>query len=177
MPKPWFLRALSGLALCIATLTCAQTVAPAAAVPFAALAFLEGNWSATSTGQGAAASGSYRFTRELGGHVLARHARTAECKGGATLDCEHGDLLYVYAEGPGQALRAIYFDSEGHVLHYTVSTPQPDTVEFVSEAAEPGPRFRLMYALAGGVMKGRFQMQAPGQTAWRSYLEWSGSRQ
>jgi len=113
----------------------------------------------------------------LEGHVLARHSRTdAGCKGPENYDCEHGDLLYVYEEAPGQPLKAIYFDNEGHVIHYEVSTPAPGTVVFLSEPSRPGPQFRLAYELKDSVMSGRFQMRMPGQTEWRSYLEWSGRR-
>jgi hypothetical protein len=69
---------------------------------FKSLRFLEGSWTATTRSNGAAASGSYSFNLELGEHVLARHSHTdAACKGPATFDCEHGDLLYVFADAPG----------------------------------------------------------------------------
>jgi hypothetical protein len=99
-----------------------------------ALAFLEGTWDAKAQGSsGTAAAGDYTFRLELDGHVLARHSRTADCKGPATFDCEHGDLLYIYQDAPGQPLKAIYFDSEGHVIHYDLSTPTPTTAVFLSD--------------------------------------------
>jgi hypothetical protein len=140
--------------------------------PLKPLAFLEGNWDAKGQGGGASAAGSYSFQRELGGHILARHSRTADCKGPANFDCEHGDLLYVYAEGP--ALKAIYFDSEGHVIHYDVTLPTPRSAVFLSDG--PGPQFQLVYTLEGSVMGGKFQMRMPGQADWKSYLEWSGGK-
>ena len=145
--------------------------------PFEALGFLLGSWKAHGTGGGAVADGTYAFRRELGGHVLARHSGGANCKGPESFDCQHRDLLYVYAEAPGQPLKAIYFDNEGHVIHYDVMTPEPTSVVFLSETASGGPRFRLSYALKGGVMSGSFAMQPPGQTTWRPYLEWSGEQQ
>ncbi len=68
-----------------------------------------------------------------------------ECKGPAGFDCEHGDFLYVYQDAPGQPYKAIYFDNEGHVIHYDVSTPTPTTAIFLSDASKPGPQFRLIY--------------------------------
>ena len=146
--------------------------------PWKALGFLEGTWNAKTSGNSEVdSSGTYTFKRELDGHILARHSRTdAGCKGPENFDCEHGDLLYVYAESQGQPLKAIYFDNEGHVIHYDVSTPAPGTVVFLSESSGPGPQFRLIYELKDSVMSGRFQMRMPGQTEWRSYLEWSGGR-
>lgn len=112
----------------------------------------------------------------MGGHILARHSKTADCKGPSSFDCEHGDLLYVYAEGPGQPLQAIYFDNEGHVIHYSVSTPKPHTAVFLTDSGQPGSQFQLVYTLDDGVMAGKFQMRMPGQADWKSYLEWSGGK-
>ncbi len=154
----------------------AQTPKPATD-PLQPLAFLQGTWEAKAQGSiGATANGSYVFRLELGGHILARHSYTAGCKGPADFNCEHGDLFYIYADGPNLALKAIYFDSEGHVIHYEVSTPNPTTAVFLSEASTPGPRFRLIYTLKDSLMSGKFQIQMPGQTEWSSYLEWSGAK-
>ena len=168
---------LLGLACCPLTASLAQTPAAAQGDAWKPIAFLEGTWDAKAQGStGAEAAGSYTFRLELDGYVMARHSRTAECKGPAGFDCEHGDLLYVYADVPGQPLKAIYFDSEGHVIHYGVSTPDATTAVFLSDASTPGPQFQLVYALHGAVMSGKFQMRMPGQAEWRSYLEWSGEK-
>lgn len=145
--------------------------------PFQSLAFLNGSWDAKAEGAGGAtASGYYAFRTELNGQVLARHSYTADCHGPEDYDCKHGDLLYVYRDGPEGDLRAIYFDSEGHVIHYNVLTPAPGSAIFLSDTSAPGPQFRLIYELKGSVMKGKFQMRMPGQQDWRSYLEWSGAK-
>jgi len=143
-----------------------------------ALRFLEGTWDAKTQGDasGVNATGTYSFSKELGGHILARHSSAAGCKGPADFNCEHGDLLYVYRDAPGQPLKAIYFDNEGHVIHYIVSTPTPTSAVFISDASVPGPQFRLVYELKGTVMSGRFQMHMPGKAEWTSYLEWSGAK-
>ena len=143
-----------------------------------ALKFLEGSWEAKTPGIGSspAVSGTYSFRKELGGHILARHSSSDTCKGPADFDCNHHDLLYVYQNAPGQPLKAIYFDSEGHVIHYDVTTPSLSRVVFLSDGSTPGPQFRLIYDLKDAVMSGKFQMQMPGQTDWKSYLEWSGSK-
>jgi hypothetical protein len=146
--------------------------------PFQALKFLEATWEAKTPGDsGVKTFGAYTFRLELGGHVLARHSTSDPgCKAPASFDCEHGDLLYVYEEAPGQPLKAIYFDNEGHVIHYSVATPKPGSVVFLSDASVPGPQFRLTYELKDGSMTGKFQMHMPGQAEWKSYLEWSGSK-
>jgi len=140
------------------------------------LEFLVGTWEARTTqggSAGAASLGTYSFQLELRDNVLARHSRTAGCQGPADFNCEHGDILYIYQEAPEQ-LKAIYFDSEGHVIHYDVSTPAPSTAIFLSSPSQPGPQFKLSYELKGSIMSGKFQMRMPGQAEFKSYLEWEG---
>jgi hypothetical protein len=150
----------------------------AAGDPWQSLRFLLGTWEAKTQGgsAGAAASGTYTFQLELRNHILARHSSSAGCKGPADFDCEHGDLLYLYQDAAGQPLKAIYFDNEGHVIHYEVTTPAPNTAVLVSAASPNGLQFRLIYELKGSVMAGKFQLRMPGQSEFRSYLEWTGEK-
>lgn len=146
--------------------------------PFQALSFLEGTWEAKTNGtSGVDSSGRYTFALELQNHVMARHIISkASCKGPASYDCDHSDLLYIYPDGPQQALQAIYFDNEGHVIKYSVSTPTPTTAVFLSDSSQSGPQFRLLYERKADTMFGKFQMRIPGQSEWKSYLEWRGDR-
>ena len=154
----------------------AQALAPISE-KWHALDFLKGTWEAkTAPGAAAAVSGTYTFQADLNAHALVRYSATASCKGPSDFDCQHNDLFYVYEEAPGAELSAIYLDNEGHVIHYSVLTPDPTTAVFLSIPG-PGPRFRSVYHLEGGVMSGKFQSQATAKTEWMSYLEWSGRRQ
>jgi hypothetical protein len=155
----------------------ASSSAPAPA-PWKSLEFLIGTWEAkTKSGTaGAVSSGTYSFQTELKDHLLARHSTNSGCKGPADFDCLHGDLLYIYRDAPGQPYKAIYFDNEGHVIHYDVSTPASATVVFQSDKSQAGPQFRLSYERKGTTMSGKFQMRMPGQTEFTSYLEWSGEK-
>src|SRR4051794_37503601 len=142
------------------------------------LRFLIGTWEAnTQAGSAqAAVSGTYVFRLELRNHVLARHSNSGDCKGPADFDCQHNDLLYIYTDAPGQPFKAIYFDNEGHVIHYSVSTPSPDTAVFSSDPSQPRPQFRLIYEGKNSVLNGKFEIRMPGRTEFKSYLEWSGSK-
>jgi hypothetical protein len=124
--------------------------------PFQSVRFLVGTWNATAAGSGDI--GTYSFEPDLRDHVVVRHSSN----GG------HGDVLYIYSEAPDTPLKAIYFDSEGHVIHYTVESSAPNAVVFQADM------YRLTYELKDGVMSGKFQAKPPGQSAWQSYLEWSG---
>lgn len=156
----------------------AQSTPSSPTNPWKSLSFLQGTWEAKVTGgQNVSGTGTYTFASERGDHVLARHSTNDPgCKGPANFDCGHGDLLYIYQDAPGQPFKAIYFDNEGHVIHYNVSTPDATTAIFLSDSSQPGPEFRLMYELNGAIMSGKFQIRMPGQSEWKSYLEWSGSK-
>jgi hypothetical protein len=149
----------------------------AAADPFAPLSFLQGTWDA-NVGEKSAVhlTGRYAFLRELDGHVLVRHSTSDPgCQAPVSFDCKHTDMLLIFADRPGTPLRADYFDSEGHVIHYDVSTPTPASVVFLSQPG-PGPQFRLSYQLQGSVLSGRFESHMPGEADWHTYLAWSGER-
>jgi hypothetical protein len=168
-----------------ATFLLGTTLAPyaqAAAAPpdpWKALGFLEGTWEAHTQGGSANAqgSGTYTFSPELNHHVLVRRSSdSAACSGPKGFDCQHSDVLYIYQEAKDRPLRAIYFDNEGHVIHYDVATSNATTAVFISDPSQQGPQFRLVYELKDAVMSGKFQMRLPGQTEWKSYLEWSGTK-
>jgi hypothetical protein len=146
--------------------------------PWKVLAFLEGTWDAHAQAgsAGAQSTGTYTFKPELKHHVLVRRSDSAACNGPANFDCQHSDVLYVYQEAEDRPLKAIYFDNEGHVIHYAVSTPDSSTAIFISDVSPSGPQFRLVYELKDSVMWGKFQMRMPGQADWKSYLEWSGAK-
>jgi hypothetical protein len=116
--------------------------------PWQALSFLEGTWDAHTQGGSARAqsSGTYTFKPELKHHVLVRRSRdAAACKGPTRFDCEHSDVLYVYQEARDQPLKAIYFDNEGHVIHYDVSTPDLSSAVFLSDGSPSGPQFTNVF--------------------------------
>lgn len=146
--------------------------------PFQSLSFLEGTWDAKTDGSsGVDSNGKYTFAMELRNHVMARHIVSKDsCKGPESYDCNHSDLLYIYFDAPGQTLRAIYFDNEGHVINYSVSTPTPTTAVFLSDSSQPGAQFRLLYERKADTMFGKFQIRMPGQNDWKSYVEWNGRK-
>jgi hypothetical protein len=158
--------------------TASMTQLPGKADPWVGLRFLVGSWGAKTTGgvaQAQAAAG-YAFRLELNDHILARHSRSGAYAAPDDFHCQHNDLLYIFPAPSGQAFQAIYFDNEGHVIHYDVSTPKPGSVVLLSDPAQPGPQYRLSYTLLGGVMSGQFELKMPGQADFTSYLEWSGSQ-
>ncbi len=164
--------------LCFPALTSAQVPAQPS---LSSLAFLLGTWSAQTSGggSGGSASGTYTFRRDLAGHAIERTSSADSCSGSKDFDCNHHDRLLIYLDpsgSPQAELKALYLDSEGHVIHYDIAIPDKETVVFQSAPA-PGPRFRLVYHHQGTGMSGKFQGAAPGSDEFHSYLEWTGSRQ
>jgi hypothetical protein len=91
-----------------------------------------------------------------------------------TSGVEHGDLMVIYLED--SMPRAMYFDSEGHVIHYAVAFPSVNRVIFESEASQAGPKYRLSYWLEGKSLHGKFEIAAPS-SEYKVYLSWSSKRQ
>jgi hypothetical protein len=151
---------------------------PDVATRWQTLRFLIGTWQARTAGatpQDVKDFGTYSFRAELNGTVLARHSSQDSCKGPADFDCDHHDLLYIFRDTATAPIHAIYFDNEGHVIHYAVSTPAPNVAVF--DSTDPtGPKYRLSYQQSGVVLLGKFEVAAPGQAEYKTYLEWEGAR-
>lgn len=148
----------------------------ATASPLAPLDFLQGKWIGEGAGAPGQGKGWFTFTREMGGNVLVRRAHTEYpgAQGGAAF--QHEDLLIVYQEPGEKGLRAIYFDGEGHVIHYTVEA-EGGTARFLSEAKESQPRFRLTYTKSGESLGVKFEIAPPGQPeAFKTYVEGTSRR-
>ena len=162
-----------------ATLTVAAITAQAQTSPLNALNFLQGTWSANTNTNGSAGAtviGTYTFARDLNGYALQRTGSLDKCTGPKNFDCQHHDQLTIYADPTG-ALAALYIDSEGYIIQYSISTPDATTAIFTSQGPAAAPHFKLIYHFDGKVMTGKFQGAAPGSTDFHSYLEWSGTKQ
>ena len=177
------------LLLSLAALHAQQPQPAASTDPLAPLDFLIGTWSAktdtAASSAGAQGTGTYTFHRDLNGHTLVRSGSYDDCKGPTNFDCAHRDQLTVFADPNAMALHkasllAIYLDTEGHVIYYTISLPDAHTAIFNSQGLPSLPKYRLIYHLEGdgpkAVMSGKFQTASPGSDDFHSYLEWSGPK-
>jgi hypothetical protein len=137
------------------------------------LEFLLGRWSGVSgdkeTPQGSG-QGEFSFQLELNGTVIVRN-NYAEYKNAP----RHDDLMVIYLDVPGDPPRAIYFDGEGHVIHYTLTFPSPNAVVFESDGTEAGPRYRLSYWMERAALKGKFEVAPPGGE-YKSYMSWTSKK-
>jgi hypothetical protein len=131
-----------------------------------AMQALIGQWDGDLGGQpGQAMGGSFTITPDLQGHALVRRS-FAEFP--ATKDrpaFRHDDLTIVYQGAAGSVPRATYFDSEGHVIEYSVSVASGGSrIEWLSAVRPSEPRFRFTYVFTSPTaMKVRFEIAPPGQ--------------
>lgn len=136
--------------------------------PWKDLRFLIGKWDAVAEpGKG---TGNFSLGVDLQGKVLVRKNHADLPAAGNRPATIHDDLMVIHAEG-GKGLKAIYFDSEGRVIHYTVKADGQQAT-FVSEPGA-GPRFRLTYLKEkAGTVSVKFEIAPPGKPdAFRTYVE------
>ncbi len=137
------------------------------------LEFLLGRWTGTSGEKDTplgAGQGGFSFELELNRKIIVRRNLAAYDSG-----ARHEDLLVIYLDSPGESPRAIYFDSEGHVIRYRLTFPAPGSVTFLSDAQQPGPRYRLSYVKHDSVLDGKFEVAPPG-AEYQTYLKWTSKK-
>jgi hypothetical protein len=135
-----------------------------------------GHWSGTGSGEPGQGAGEFSFGPELQGTVLARQSY-AEYP--ATKDrpaYRHDDLMVIYST-PDHKTLADYWDNEGHVIRYDVDVLEGKLV-FVSDAAQPGPRFRLIYVKTGdNTLKLTFAIAPPtDRDNFKTFIEATAQR-
>jgi hypothetical protein len=141
---------------------------------WAPLGFLIGEWTGEGGGGPGQGSGGFSFLPDQDGKILIRK-NLANYP--ATKDkpaYSHTDLMIIYYDA---ALRAIYFDDEGHTIHYTVE-PSADgnSVQFLSDASASQPRYRLTYRKTGNDRVAiRFEIAPPGKE-FATYIEATARR-
>jgi hypothetical protein len=141
---------------------------------WAPLAFLIGDWVGEGGGGPGQGTGEFSFQPDLGGAILKRKNVS---RYPATKDkpaYSHSDLLIV-----DSTLHAVYFDDEGHTIHYAVE-PLPDGkgVQFLSDAQASEPRYRLTYRKTGDDQVAiRFEIAPPGKPeGFSTYIDATARR-
>ena len=139
-----------------------QVKAPDAWRPYK---FLVGTWTAEGQGEPGQAKGGFSFRLELQGKILVRTNHLEFAATAQRPSFAHDDLLIIYREGDATPNRAIYFDSEGFVIHYNSTFSENGRVlTFLSDAAPQAPRQKLTYVQnADGTLKVKFEIAPPGK--------------
>ncbi len=154
----------------------AQTSADSSAdMPLQKIAFLFGEWTARGDTELGAAEGVCSFAPEIGNRLVVRRSWVKYGSGRAA-GTRHEDLLLVYVEATDPRLRAIFFDGEGHVIHYSVTVPSPNKAVFESEPSQPGPKYRLTHTVTDKTLETKFEVAPPGQSKYQTYVSGSATR-
>lgn len=138
--------------------------------------FLVGEWASSGSGTPGSATGSAVFAWALQDRVIVRTSYAEYPPSGGKPGSRHDDLMVIYATPVG--VRADYYDSEGHVIRYSVRSSAPGWAVFLSEPAAGEPTFRLSYKLVSrDSLEGKFEIAPPGtRDAFKTYLEWRSKR-
>lgn len=152
MMKSMILSLLAG-----AGLLCGQS----ASRPWEPLQFLIGKWKGAGGGEPGAGQGAFSFLLELDGRILVRRSFNQLASGQ-----RHEDLMIVFPDG--SSWRAVYFDSEGHTIQYSITFPTANAAVFESGS---DPKYRLSYVLDRNNLNGRFDVGG------KTYLKWTAVRE
>jgi len=139
---------------------------------WAPLNFLIGDWVGEGGGEPGQGDGGFSFLPDQEGRILIRknYANYPATKDKPAYS--HTDLTVIYQEPGETRLRAIYFDNEGHTIHYTVHpSANGNSVQFVSDVSTAQPRYRLTYLKTGDDQLAiRFEIAPPGKD-FSTYIE------
>jgi len=141
--------------------------------PWNKLQFLLGNWTGSAGEKDArigAGQGDFSFEPQLNQKIILRKNHAAYDSG-----VRHDDLMILYLDTPNDTPRAIYFDTEGHVIRYNLTFPAPEKVMFESDRTQPGPKYRLTYWMDHGSLSGKFEIAPPGAD-YKTYISWTSTR-
>ena len=141
-----------------------------------AFQFLIGEWQGVGGGSPGQGGGRMAFRFDLQQQVL---LRTSHMDFTATPDrpaFSHDDLTVIYPP-PAGVLRATYFDNEGHIIQYVVTT-ENDGIVFLSDPVPGQPRFRTTYLKRPqGKVLTRFEISNSGdEKDFSVYVEGLSSR-
>jgi hypothetical protein len=132
-----------------------------------------GEWVGEGDGGPGQGSGAFSFSFDLQGKVLVRKNYADYPASKDRPAFRHDDLMIVYPDAGSKGIRAIYFDSESHVIEYSVTvSPDQKTLTFLSDALASAPRYRLVYTRVGDdSLTLEFDIAPPGKPdAFSKYI-------
>jgi hypothetical protein len=148
------------------------------AIDWQAWEYLLGEWDGGNVGDPGEGHGRFAFSFDLDRNILVRKSSTVYPDTPERPGFTHDDLIIVHVDNDAQ-MRAIYFDNEGHVIHYEVTVSSDRQTITLQSYPEPTiPQFRFTYIKTGkDTLDARFEMAPPGKPgAFFTYLEGTAKR-
>ncbi len=137
--------------------------------------FLIGTWEGSGKGSPGKGGGTFSFSYDLDQNILVRKSHSEYQGAGNKTKTVHEDLIIIYPDSTGVPAKAIYFDNEKHVIHYSV-TYRDNSVILTSQKNANTPAFRLTYTpLKPGKINTLFEWSQNG-TTFKTYLEGKSMR-
>lgn len=146
---------------------------------WAKLSMLKGEWMGEGSGQPGQGEGEFTFEFSLDGKIMVGKNHSSYPALANRPAIVHDDLMIIYSSNSAGPLRSIYFDNEGHVIHYTVhSADDNNTIQFTSEVQSSHPGFRLTYQFSDrDHLHIHFEISPEGNADhFKSYLQGSAVR-
>jgi len=130
----------------------------------APLTFMIGEWKSAGDSSGAGAGGTSSIESELNGRIVVRRDHVL------TRDRKAFDVYMVIYPDNGR-VSADFMDTEGHTIHYAMTSGPGLSVVFESPASAAATGYRLTYSAIGVVdLHVRFEIAPPGGT-FKTYTE------
>lgn len=145
-----------------------------AQAPSDPLDFLVGDWVGEGSGEPGQGTGGSSMHWDLQHKILVRTNYAEYPQAGGRPAISHQDLMIIYADDSDKGRRAIYFDSEGHVINYAVTVSvDGNAVEFLSESRPGASRYRFTYRKTSSrALKLSFDIAPPDQPdAFKTYTD------
>lgn len=132
--------------------------------------WLLGEWKGEGNGQPGQGGGTFTFKYDLDKKIIERKSHSEYPASGNKPKTVHDDLMIIYTDMSGNPSKAIYFDNEGHVINYNV-TSSDRSIIMTSEKAGAIPVFRLTYSdLGSKSINTKFEMSQDGEK-FMTYIE------
>jgi hypothetical protein len=132
--------------------------------------WLTGEWIGEGSGQPGQGGGTFTFSVDLDKNVIIRKSHSEYPAAENKPAVVHDDLMIIYNDDKENLNKAIYFDNEGHVIHYSISV-EGNKIIMTGDRMPDSPVFRLTYTLlADGKLNTLFEMSKDG-TNYIPYIE------
>jgi hypothetical protein len=116
-------------------------------------------------------AGAASFGYELDGRVMTRRNVADYPPANGRAGRHHEDLMTIYPAPDGRNAEAMYYDNEGHVIHYAATWASDGrSLVMLSFPAEGEPRYRLTWRFVGfDRLVLTFDVAPPGSVEFASY--------